>query len=203
MTSVDFFEKVYKILHDQDYRITFSPAQGKNWMMNCNGHFIGGLFDEELCIVHTDAGNALLHDPEPVYRGYAKDAQHKMIVVPLEAAKDVLCAAYREKFDRSTLVYDITCISRGAAVVEDFYDEQVVFLKFCHDNELLKEYPLDKHDRIVRMVYYKQDLTKRGITLFHHLITKFLAFYDNGGKSDLQKMLKRWLAALEKKYMES
>jgi hypothetical protein len=202
MTSVDFLEKVYKILHDQDYRITFSPARGKNWMMNCNGHFIGGLFDEELCIVYTDAGNALLHDPEPVYRGYSKDAQHKMMAVPLEAAKDVLRAAYRERFAGSTLVYDITCTSRGAAVVEDFYDEHVIFLKFCHDNQLLKEYPLDNNDRIIRMVYYKQNLTKKGITLFCHLTTKFCAFYDNGGKSDLQKMLKRWLAALEKKYME-
>ena len=50
MTSIDFLEKVYGILNDQNYRITFSPAQRKNWMMNCNGHFIGGLFNEELCL---------------------------------------------------------------------------------------------------------------------------------------------------------
>jgi hypothetical protein len=167
-------------------------------MMNCNGHFIGGLFDEELCMVYTVAGNALLHDPEPVYRGSSKDAQHKMMAVPLEAAKDVLRAAYREKFDGSTLEYDITAVSRGAPVVEDFYDEHVVFLKFCHENKLFRKYPLDKNDRIIRMVYYRQDLTTKGIALFPDLIDKFLAFYDSGGKSDLQKMLGRWLAALEK-----
>jgi hypothetical protein len=52
-------------------------------------------------------------------------------------------------------------LSKGAAVIEDFYDEHIVFLKFCHNNELFKEYPLDKNDRIIRMVYYRQDLTKK------------------------------------------
>jgi hypothetical protein len=50
------------------------------------------------------------------------------------------------------------------------------------------------------MVYYNKDLTKRGIPIFPHLLNKFLVFYDSEGKTDLQKMLKRWLAALEKKY---
>jgi hypothetical protein len=198
MTSVDFLEKVYETLHDQNYRITFSPAQRKNWMMNCNGHFIGGLFDEELCLVHTDAGNTLLHDPEPIYRGYSRNAQHKMLAVPLEVAKDVLCATYKERFDGSTFVYDITDTSRGAVVIEDFYDKHIVFLKFCHENGLLKKYPLDKNDRIIRMVYYHRDLTKKGITIFPYLLDKFLVFYDRDGKSDLQKMLKKWLVALEK-----
>lgn len=35
-------------------------------------------------------------------------------------------------------MYDITYTSIGAAVVEDFYDENVVFLRFCFDKELLK-----------------------------------------------------------------
>lgn len=35
-------------------------------------------------------------------------------------------------------MYDITYTSIGAAVVEDFYDENVVFLRFCFEKELLK-----------------------------------------------------------------
>ena len=49
-----------------------------------------------------------------------------------------------EKFDWSRLVYDITYTSIGAAVVEDFYDENVVFLRFCFEKELLKKNPLDR-----------------------------------------------------------
>ena len=55
---------------------------------------------------------------------------------------------YAEKFDWSRLVYDITYTSIGAAVVEDFYDENVVFLRFCFEKELLKKNPLDRYDRI-------------------------------------------------------
>jgi len=198
MTSIDFLEKVYGILDDQNYRITFSLAQKKNWMMYCNGHFIGGLFDEELCLVDTDSGKVLLNNPEPIYRGYSKNAQHKMLAVPLDVAKDVLCVTYKEKFDWNTFVYDITRTSIGAAVLEDFYDVHIIFLKFCYENELLKKYPLDKNDRIIRMIYYNQDLTTRGIAIFPQLIRKFLVFYDSNGKSDLQKMLKKWLTALEK-----
>lgn len=198
MTSIDFLEKVYNVLNDQNYRITFSLAQRKNWMMYCNEHFIGGLFDEVLCLVCTDAGKVILNNPEPIYKGYSKNAQHKMLSVPLEVAKDVLCATYKEKFDWNTFVYDITYTSRGAAVLEDFYDEHILFLKFCYENELLKEYPLDKNDRIIRMVYYNLDLTTKGVAIFPYLMRKFLVYYDGGGKTDLRKMLKKWLFAIEK-----
>jgi len=201
MTSIDFLEKAYEILNDQNYRITFSPAQRKNLMMYCNEHFIGGLFEEEICFVHTDAGSVMLNNPEPIYRGYSKNAQHKMLAVPLEVAKDMLCATYKEKFDWNTFVYDITYTSKGAAVLEDFYDKHIVFLKFCHEKKLLKEYPLDKNDRIIRMVYYNQNLTEKGIAIFSHLVRKFLVFYDSDGKVDLQKMLIKWFTALEKKHI--
>lgn len=54
MTSIDLLEKVHGIPEDRDYCISFSPAKQKNWMMYCNGNFIGGLFDEELYLVETD-----------------------------------------------------------------------------------------------------------------------------------------------------
>jgi hypothetical protein len=138
MTSADFLDKVYKLLHDQNYRITFSPAQKKNWMMYCNGNFIGGLFDEELCLVYTDAGSAALCNPEPIYRGHSGNALHKMLAVPLDAAQDALRSTYKEQFGGDTFLYDITYTSIGAAVIEDFYDVNAVFLKFCYANDLLK-----------------------------------------------------------------
>ncbi len=47
------------------------------------------------------------------------------------------------------------------------------------------------------MRYIKQDLTPKGLIMFQPLIGKFAAFYDSDGKTDLQKMLKKWLAEME------
>ena len=118
----------------------------------------------------------------------------------LELCKQCMKLLYTEKFDWSRLVYDITYTSIGAAVVEDFYDENVVFLRFCFEKELLKKNPLDRYDRILRMVYLNQDLTNTGKNLFPELLDKFLAFYDRKGKTSLETMLKRWYTQLEKEY---
>ena len=84
MTSIDFLNKVHKILDSQEYNLSYSPAMSKNYMLYCNGNFIGGLFDEELCFVYADSVSELLGQPEPVYRGYSSTAQHRMLVIPEE-----------------------------------------------------------------------------------------------------------------------
>ena len=200
MTSIDFLNKVHKILDSQEYNLSYSPAKSKNYMLYCNGNFIGGLFDEELCFVYADSVSELLGHPEPVYRGYSSTAQHRMLVIPEEHWSKALKLLYAEKFDWSRLVYDITYTSIGAAVVEDFYDENVVFLRFCFEKELLKKNPLDRQGRILRMVYLNQDLTKAGKYLFPRLMQKFLVFTDRNGKTSLETMLKRWYTQLEKEY---
>ncbi len=97
-------------------------------------------------------------------------------------------------------MYDITYTSIGAAVVEEFYDENVVFLRFCFEKGLLKKNPLDRQGRILRMVYINRDLTDTGKHLFPELLDKFLVFTDRKGKTSLETMLKRWYTALEKEY---
>ena len=84
MTSIDFLNKVHKSLDSQEYCLSYSPAKSKNYMLYCNGNFIGGLFDEELCFVYADSVSELLGCPEPVYRGYSSTAQHRMLVIPEE-----------------------------------------------------------------------------------------------------------------------
>ena len=78
MTSIDFLNKVHKSLDSQEYNLSYSPAKSKNYMLYCNGNFIGGLFDEELCFVYTDSVSELLGQPDPVYRGYSSTAQHSL-----------------------------------------------------------------------------------------------------------------------------
>lgn len=65
MTSIDFLNKVHKSLDSQEYNLSYSPAKSKNYMLYCNGNFIGGLFDEELCFVYADSVSELLGQPEP------------------------------------------------------------------------------------------------------------------------------------------
>ena len=184
MTSIDFLNKVHKSLDSQEYNLSYSPAKSKNYMLYCNGNFIGGLFDEELCFVYADSVSELLGQPEPVYHGYSSTAQHRMLVIPEEHWAKALKLLYAEKFDWSRLVYD----------------ENVVFLRFCFEKELLKKDPLDRQGRILRMVYLNQDLTKAGKYLFPRLMQKFLVFTDRNGKTSLETMLKRWYTQLEKEY---
>ena len=42
MTSIDFLNKVHNILDSQEYSLSYSPAKSKNYMLYCNGNFIGG-----------------------------------------------------------------------------------------------------------------------------------------------------------------
>ena len=174
MTSIDFLNKVYKSLDSKEYRLSFSPAKSKNYMLYCNSNFIGGLFDEELCFVYADSVSELLGQPEPVYRGYSSTAQHRMLVIPEERWEKALKLLYAEKFDWSRLVY--------------------------FEKELLKKNPLDRQGRILRMVYLNQDLSESGKVLFPRLLQKFLVFTDRNGKTSLETMLKRWYTALEKEY---
>ncbi len=48
MTSMDFLNKVHKILDSQEYNLSYSPAKSKNYMLYCNGNFIGGEFVQPL-----------------------------------------------------------------------------------------------------------------------------------------------------------
>ena len=114
MTSIDFLNKVHKSLDSQEYNLSYSPAKSKNYMLYCNGNFIVGLFDEELCFVYADSVSELLGQPEPVYHGYSSTAQHRMLVIPEEHWAKALKLLYAEKFDWSRLVYDITYTSIGA-----------------------------------------------------------------------------------------
>lgn len=41
MTSIDFLNKVHKSLDSQEYNLSYSPAKSKNYMLYCNGNFIG------------------------------------------------------------------------------------------------------------------------------------------------------------------
>lgn len=96
MTSIDFLNKVHKSLDSQEYNLSYSPAKSKNYMLYCNGNFIGGLFDEELCFVYADSVSELLGKPELVYRGYSSTAQHRMLVIPEEHWKKALKLLYHE-----------------------------------------------------------------------------------------------------------
>lgn len=196
MTSIDFIIKTYELLNSQDYRITFSPAKNKNWMMLCNNHFIGGLFDEELYFVYTEATSKWLNNPPAVYKGYSTQAQHKMLLIPLEKAMDLLVLTYKEKFDWANFVCDIsthfTANRKYPEHIVNTYEMFVVFLRFCYEKELLVLNPLDKNNRILYMKYKNQDLTESGKLVFHDLMIVWFTYTDRTNKIDNTKMLEKY-----------
>jgi hypothetical protein len=200
MTSIDFLLKIYDLINNQDCRITFSPTKNKNFMMMCNGHFIGGLFDEELYFVYTDVGNKLLNNPEPVYKGYSSNAQHKMLAIPLEIAKDLLKETYNEKFNGYTFVCDISyhfVVNRSYPEhIVKSYDLFLFFLRFCYEKNLLKLNPIDKKNRILYMNYKIEDLTDKGVIVFNDLMYKWLIYTDRTNKIDNIKMLEKYYMTL-------
>ena len=116
----------------------------------------------------------LLGQPEPVTAATpappAQDAGD-----PEEHWEKALKLLYAEKFDWSRLVYDIHIHQHWRGCGEDFYDENVVFLRFCFDKELLKKPLWANQGRILRMVYLNQDLTKAGKISVPRLL-EFLVF---------------------------
>lgn len=52
-------------------------------------------------------------------------------------------------------------------------------LRFCFEKKLLKKNPLDRQDRIFRMVYINLNLTEAGKYLFPRLLQKFLIFIND------------------------
>lgn len=196
MTSIDFIIKIYDLLNSQDYRITFSPAKNKNWMMMCNNHFIGGLFDEELYFVYTEAANKLLNSLPPVYKGYSTQAQHKMLLIPLENAMDLLLVTYKEKFDWANFVCDISCHfaanRKYPEHIINTYEMFIIFLRFCYEKKLLALNPLDKNNRILYMNYKNQDLTDKGKLVFDDLMMDWFTYTDRTNKIDNTKMLEKY-----------
>ena len=56
MISIDFLNKVYKILDSQEYNLSFSPAKFKNYMLYCNGQLYRAACSmRNLCFVYADS----------------------------------------------------------------------------------------------------------------------------------------------------
>lgn len=125
MTSIDFLNKVHKSLDSQEYSLSYSPAKSKNYMLYCNGNFIGGLFDEELCFVYADSVSELLGQPEPVYRGYSSTAQHRMqerefVLLPLAEIAPALVLPCGTPLAQLVA----RCPRNGLAIIASGADEQ-------------------------------------------------------------------------------
>lgn len=196
MASIDFITTVYDLLNHPDYRLTFYPAKKKNWMMLCNNHFIGGLFEDELYFVYTEAASKLLNSPPPVYKGYSTQAQHKMLHMPLEHALDLLKVTYKERFDGDNFVCDLSTHflsnSKYPEHIINNYDMFIIFLRFCYEKKLLTHNPLDKNDRILYMNYKNRDLTDKGKLVFSDLMFDWFTYTDRTNKIDNTKMLEKY-----------
>lgn len=72
--------------------------------------------------------------------------------------------------------------------MEMTYNAHITFLRFCYEKELLKRNPLDDQNRIIYMRYINNDLTKKGVGIFHKLHTKWLVYTDKKDEKTAKKL---------------
>ena len=201
MVTINYISKVYNILNEQEHRITVSPVKKGNFFMYCNNHLIGGLFDDELYFVYCKVAEDFLNNLKLGDISIVVNESHRMLHIPFDHAKELLDITYKDRFDGLNYVANIACHFESNSSypehIQSTYDNFVIFLKFCNSNKMLKRNPLDLKDRVVKFSYINSDLKPKGVLYFYPLLNKFYSFLDKAGKSDLEKMLKKWLDKLE------
>lgn len=199
-TDIESLLRIHGLVDCQDRRITVAPTPSHDFSLHCNGDFIGGIYDDVLCVVATPAASALLDDPAPVLRGSSPTARHRMLEVPPEQAAAVIDAAWNDRYAGTTVLWDIEgafeAESMNRDVVVRLYDQCREFLTLCFDHGLLRRSPTDSEGRLIRLRVRRADLTPRGAAVFDDLLDRFLAFLDRGGKSALPPMVGKWVRQL-------
>ncbi len=205
-------KKIYELLNTQDHHISFYPtANNKDWMMNCNGTLIGGIFDEKVCFLWTEKGSAFLGNPEPVSHGYSKNAKHKMLLCSVEQAKEMLFITDDVINGPQKFVCDISSLinvySHYPSIMVDMYDAYVTLLQFCVEKGFFTKDTkvLDYNNRILKMNYVNNDFTEKGKKLFLELEDKWLGYNDKTDKNtekrkNNRKMLEKYYQQLIEEY---
>ena len=137
--SLALMKEVCALLDEPGCCISFSPAKSGNFMMYCERRFYWRALRRravtwsirrrpQSCSVAQSRSTAAIQ---------AKRST-RCLPVPLDMAKEVLRLTKLETLSWKEYVYDIAAVSVGAAVLEDFYDENAVFLRFCHEKRFVE-----------------------------------------------------------------
>lgn len=108
-----------------------------------------------------------------------------------EKLKNIINYVYHELYFAKDLVIDIGFFFQSFRGYPDriykLYQQNITFLRFAYEKELLKVDPLDSEGRIIKLSYTNNDLTPYGQQILHSLYMKWLAYTDKNDADSLKE----------------
>lgn len=108
-----------------------------------------------------------------------------------ENLKNIINYVYHELYFAKDLVIDIGFFFQSFRGYPDriykLYQQNITFLRFSYEKELLKVEPLDSEGRIIKLSYTNNDLTPYGQQILHSLYMKWLAYTDKNDSDSLKR----------------
>ena len=172
-----------------------------DYVLYRNGKKIGVLFENKVLLVSTENLKKIF--PDAVEEKTFDWGYSKLIHIDdenIELLQKAIKTAYDDLYFQADYVCDISSLfksySKYADAINDIYNSQITFLRFCNDKGLLKLNPLDKQDRILHMNFTNNDLTEKGTIIFGELYEKWLDYTDRTKNTDNIKMLEKYYKAI-------
>ena len=192
----DFIKKQTRSVEN----VSTEPIFGE-YILQMNGKKIGVLYQNQCYIFLTNKGKELLPDAK-VCRPYKNPPGEKdFMLVENTDDKELLSLLFKETYNELHAWQDLMCElsghftanSRYMEHIERLYDEFVVLLSFCWDNNSLKIRPVDTKGRILKFEFLRNDLTPDGEKFFESIFWKFISYTDRAQKTPSEKLMNKWL----------
>ncbi len=171
-----------------------------DYVLYQNSKRIGALFNNKVLLIGTEN----LHKTYPNLKQetHFNWGYYKLFYIDLDNLQDSASIVYKDLYFNNEYVCNIADIilsySHYSSIMVKIYDVFVTLLAFSWEKELLKQKPLDKNKRILKMNYINNDLTEKGQQIFSDLIDKWLTYNDKN--DDNTEKRKNNIKMLEKYY---
>lgn len=192
----DFIKKQTRSVEN----VSTEPIFGE-YILQMNGKKIGVLYQNQCYIFLTYKGKELLPDAK-VCRPYKNPPGEKdFMLVENTDDEELLSLLFKETYNELHAWQDLMCElsghftanSRYMEHIELLYDEFVVLLSFCWDNNFLKIRPVDTKGRILKFEFRRNDLTPDGEKFFESIFWNFISYTARAQKIPSEKLMNKWL----------
>lgn len=121
-----------------------------------------------------------------------------------ENLEKIINYVYHELYFLKEVVIDIGFLFQSyrgyPETIYTLYEENITFLNFAYEKKLIKENPVDREGRIVKLLYTNLDLTETGQKILYDLYNKWLTYTDKNDADSLKRA--RNIKQLEKYYQK-
>ena len=121
-----------------------------------------------------------------------------------ENLEKIIHYVYHELYFLKEVVVDIGFLFQSyrgyPETIYKLYEENLTFLNFAYKKKLIKENPVDREGRIIKLLYTNLDLTETGQKILYDLYNKWLTYTDKNDADSLKRA--RNIKQLEKYYQK-